>query len=28
MDLLVEGVSHGYGALPVLDGVSLSIASG
>ena len=28
MELLVEDVSHGYGALRVLDGVSLSIASG
>ena len=28
MDLLVEGVSHGFGALPVLDRVSLEIASG
>ncbi len=28
MDLLVEGVSHGFGALPVLDDVSLAIASG
>jgi NitT/TauT family transport system ATP-binding protein len=28
MDLIVEGVTHGYGDLPVLADVSLTVAAG